>query len=214
MPSSIRIQYELPDEAYLDRLLTDDLILRYVKDDYEFGTHRTEFYDTSDWLLSARGYSLDVAPELAIPAVHLARGRLAPEELPGLFRGELWVAPYEGDPAGILSALELRGAPPEFLDLAAGKELLRQFVITHSSQSTTLYLPDRTRICMSFENGVLTAGGRSERCYVLSMDLLFGEEGQLINYCQQIRDRFELPPVVLSRQQRALALLEKAGGSP
>ena len=39
------------------------------------------------------------------------------------------------------------------------------------------------------------------------MDLLFGEEPQLINYCQQIRERFELPPVMLSREQKALKLL-------
>ena len=30
MPSATRIQYNLPSEAYLDQLLTDDLILRYV----------------------------------------------------------------------------------------------------------------------------------------------------------------------------------------
>ena len=112
MPSSIRIQYDLPDEAYLDRLLTDDLILRYVKDDYEYARHRTEFYDTPDWLLTSRGYSLDVAPELAIPSIHLARGKLAPEELPGLFRGEVWTAPYDGVER-MLPALEERGAPRE-----------------------------------------------------------------------------------------------------
>ncbi len=205
MPSSIRIQYELPNEAYLDRLLTDDLILRYVKDDYEYSRHRTEFYDTPDWLLTARGYSLDVAPELAIPTIHLASGRLAPEELPGLFRGQVWTAPYDGV-EGMLPALRERGAPEEFLELASGKELTQHFTISHSSKSTTLYLPDRTRICMSFDSGIMTAGGRSEASYELSMDLLFGEEGQLINYCQQIRDRFELPPVLLSRQQRAQAL--------
>jgi hypothetical protein len=206
MPSSIRIQYNLPDEAYLDRLLTDDLILRYVKDDYEYSRHRTEFYDTEDWRLTGAGYSLDAAPELALPVVHLARGKLRGDELPGLFRGEMWTAPFHG-PDTMIASLGERGAPPEFMAMARGLSLQKLFEIRHSSQSTTLYLPDRTRICMSFENSLLMAGGKEARSYMLTMDLLFGEESQLVIYCQQIREKFDLPPVVLSRQQQALNLI-------
>lgn len=209
MPSSIRIQYDLPDAKYLDRLLTDDLILRYVKDDYAFSEHHTEFYDTADWLFTANGYSLDVSRDMSIPIVHLARGTLVPEELPGLFRGERWAAPFSGLD-GILPALAERGAPPEFLALAEGKPLVRHFEIAHDSRSTTLYLPDRTRICLSFDSAEMLAGGRSDRSYELSMDLLFGEEGQLINYCRELGDRFGLPPILLSREQRAQRLLREA----
>ncbi len=210
MPSSTRIQYILPTEAYMDKMLTDDLILRYVKDDYEFSRHRTEFFDTADWRFTAAGYSLDTAPELSLPVIHLARGKLMPEELPGLFRGETWTAPFTGQDT-MIDALADWGAPPEFLAMARGQTLHRHFEISHSSQSTTLYLPDRTRICMSFENALLSAGGKESRSYMLTMDLLFGEEGQLVNYCQQIRERFGLPPVVLSRQQQALNLMGGAG---
>ena len=208
MPSSTRIQYELPSEDFLDRLRTDDLILRYVKDDYEFSRLRTEFYDTEDWLLSGAGYSLDATPELAIPVTHLARGLLWSKELPGLFRGETWTAPFEG-PETMVASLGERGAPPEFMKLAEGKALVKLFEISQSNQSTTLYLPDRTRISMTFENGLLTVDSREERRFVLSMDLLFGEENQLINYCQQIRERFALPPVILSRHRLAQHLLRQ-----
>ncbi len=209
MPSATRIQYELPSEDFLDRLLTDDLILRYVKDDYEFSRLRTEFYDTEDWLLTAKGYSLDATPELAIPACHLAKGFVWSKELPGLFRGQTWTAPFEG-PETMAAALGDRGAPAEFLELAADKALVKHFEISQSNQSTTLYLPDRTRICMAFEDMRITAGKLEERRFVLSMDLLFGEENQLINYCQQIRERFNLPPVIHSRQQRAMHLIQSA----
>ncbi len=206
MPSSIRIQYILPTESYMDDLLTDDLILRYVKDDYEYSRHRTEFYDTEDWRLTGAGYSLDAAPELALPVVHLARGKLRGDELPGLFRGEMWTAPFHG-PDTMIASLGERGAPPEFMAMARGLSLQKLFEIRHSSQSTTLYLPDRTRICMSFDDSVIMAGGREERSFELCMDLLFGEEQQLVIYCQQIQERFGLPPVLLSREQKAQRLL-------
>jgi hypothetical protein len=209
MPSATRIQYELPSEAYLDQLLTDDLILRYVKDNYEYSKHRTEFYDTPEWRLTHAHFSMDVDRDLSIPTVHLARARLTPEDLPGLLHGDTWTAPFESVDT-MVDALADRGAPYEFLAIARGAELVCHFEIAHSSKSTTLYLPDRTRICMSFDSSVIYAGGREGRSYELCMDLLFGEESQLVNYCQQIRERFDLPPVLLSREMKAQRLL--AGG--
>ena len=162
MPSATRIQFELSSEGFLDRLLTDDLILRYVKDDYEFSRVRTEFYDTEDWLFTDKGYSLDATPELVIPVCHLAKGFVWSKELPGLFRGDTWTAPFEG-PETMAASLGERGAPKEFLELADGKTLVKLFEINQSNQSTTLYLPDRTRICMAFEDLLLTAGSLEER---------------------------------------------------
>ena len=209
MPSATRIQYELPSETYLDQLLTDDLILRYVKDNYAYSRHRTEFYDTPDWALTRAHYSMDVDRDLAIPTVHLARARLTPDDLPGLLRGDTWTAPFEGVDT-MVDALAHRGAPLSFLSIARGAELVCHFQIDHSSKSTTLYLPDRTRICMSFDYSVMLAGGKQGRSYELIMDLLFGEEEQLVNYCQQIRERFGLPPVLLSREMKAQRLLAGA----
>ena len=206
MPSATRIQYNLPSESYLDKLLTDDLILRDVKDDYSYSKYRSEFYDTPDWLLTHAGYSTDVDLEQALPVVHLARARLMPEELPGLLRGETWTAPFESVDT-MVEALAQRGAPKEYLDLARGRELVCHFAIAHSCKSTTLYLPDRTRISMSFDSSVMMAGGRKGPSYELVMDLLFGEERQLINYCEPIPDRCDQPPELLSRERRALRLM-------
>ena len=206
MPSATRIQYGLPSQSYMDQMLTDDLILRYVKDDYEYSKHRTEFYDTPDWRLTKEHYSMDVDRELAIPTVHLARARQTPDDLPGLLHGDTWTAPFESVDT-MVDALAHRGAPLGFLSIARGAELVCHFEIAHSSQSTTLYLPDRTRLCMSFDDSVILAGGKEERSFELCMDLLFGEEQQLIIYCQQLRERFGLPPVLLSREMKAQRLL-------
>ncbi len=206
MPSVTRIQYTLPNLSCLDQLLTDDLILRYVKDDYQASRHNTEFYDTADWALTRHGFSLDVIREQALPVVHLARGIVADQSLPGLFHGEEWVAPFT-ELAQVPAALLDRGAPASFGELIRPEQLEYKFAIQHSSKSTTLYLPDRTRIEMSFDSGVLVVDTQHKPTFELSMNLLFGEEKLLINYCQQLCERFSLPPVELSREQRALMLL-------
>ena len=206
MPSVTRIQYALPNAQYLDRLLTDDLILRYVKDDYEYSENCWEFYDTADWLLTKNGYSLYVSRDQELHTVRLARGRLEPQLLPGLFHGDHWVAPYTGiDYAP--GALMERGAPEAFRELTVGQQLQRNFFILYKRKSTTLYLPERTRITMAFDSGELVAGEKRQPTYDLSMELLYGEEGQLVNYCQQLREQFQLPPVLISREQRALRLM-------
>ena len=207
MPSVTRIQYALPNGQYLDHLLTDDLILRYVKDDYEYSENCWEFYDTADWLLTRKGFSLNVSRDQELHTVQLARGRVSsPEELPGLFHGDHWVAPYTGIDYAVDALME-RGAPEAFRELTVGQHLQRNFFILYKRKSTTLYLPERTRIDMAFDSGEIVAGEKRQPTYDLSMELLYGEEKQLVNYCQQICERFDLPPVLLSREQRALKLL-------
>ena len=209
MPTVTRIQYELPDAQFLNRMLTDDLILRYVKDSYEVSEHCLEFYDTPDWTLTSAGFSLDVEREEEIPVVRLACGRLATETRPGLCRGEEWTAPFMGLESAVEALLE-RGAPERVRALLAGRPLQRNFYMLYSAKSTTLYLPDRTRILMSFNNGELVTGERRLSVYNLSMELLFGEESLLVNYCEQICERFRLPPAEISREGKALRLMKEA----
>ena len=175
MPSATRIQYNLPSTDYMDLLMNDDLILRYVKDDFEYSKYTLEFYDTEEWSLTRAGYSTDVDRGSTPPVVHLARARLTPDNLPGLLRGDTWTAPFESEET-MVEALAQRGAPEQYLALARGKALVRHFSIAHSCKYTTLYLPDRTRISMTFDSSVISAGGREEQDYELVMDLLFGEE--------------------------------------
>ncbi len=205
MPSVTRIQYALPNGQYLDRLLKDDLILRYVKDDYAYSENCWEFYDTEDWLLTRKGYSLNISRDQELHTVQLARGRLDPS-LPGLLHGDHWVAPYTGMDYAVEALME-RGAPEEFRELTVGRQLQRNFFILYKRKSTTLYLPERTRIDMAFDSGEIVAGEKRQPTYDLSMELLYGEEDQLVNYCQQLQEQFGLPPVLLSREQRALRLM-------
>lgn len=206
MPSVIRIQYQLPNAQYLDKLLTDDLILRYVKDAYDLSEHCVEYYDTPDWALTEAGFSLGVTRAQEIPVVSLVRGDIETGGQPGLYRGEKWVAPFD-KPENAAEALLGRGAPPAFGELASSRQLALRFFVIHSSKSTTLYLPDRVRVEMSFNSGQLVADTKREPVYELGLELLFGDEQPLLNYCEQLCQRFDLKPVLLSRAQKALRLL-------
>lgn len=206
MPTVVRMQYALPDAQFLNNLLTDDLILRYVKDDYENGEQCIEFYDTRDWMLAASGFSLGVTRSQEIPVSILNQGKRQSDSMPGLYTGIEWIAPFT-DLAHCVSLLRGRGAP-EALETAIGhKPLTRCFYTISRTKSTTLYLPDRTRIDMTFDNGELVAENKRQPVYALYLELLYGDKAPLFHYCHQLSDHFQLSPVLLSRHQQALRLL-------
>ena len=206
MPTVVRVQYSLPDAQFLNELLRDDLILRYVKDDYSRNEHCLEFYDTEDWDVASGGFSLAAVRTGDLPTVELQQGLRVEDPFPGLYHGREWIAPLEGED-GMISALMERGAPEQFRELASSGPLRRCFHTLSHRLSTTLYLPDRTRVDMAFENGELVVEDKRSSVYYLFFALLFGHERLLLNYCQQVSERFSLAPVRASRQQQALRLL-------
>ena len=206
MPTVVRMQYALPNAQFLNDLLTDDLILRYVKDDYETGEQCIEFYDTRDWTLSAAGFSLGITRSQEIPVSILNQGKRRAESMQGLYTGVEWVAPFT-DLAHCVSLLRGRGAPEAFEAAVGAQALTRCFYTISRTKSTTLYLPDRTRIDMSFDNGELVAGDKRQPVYALYLELLYGDEAPLFHYCRQLSEHFQLSPVLLSRHQQALRLL-------
>lgn len=206
MAQLIRIQYSLPNAQDLDRLLADDLILRYVKDGYVFSEHCVEAYDYGDWTLARSGFSLSVIRTLEIPVVKLLRGHIDAAQSPGLFRGEQWIAPFLRA-EDMVQALAEQASPPELLTLTAGLKPEQRFFILYSRKATTLYLPERTRVEMRFDSGELVVGGQRRPLHELSLELLFGDERLFLNHCQQLFRRFSLTPVLLSRSRMAQQLL-------
>ena len=122
MPSVVRVQYTLPDAQFLNELLRDDLILRYVKDDYSRSEHCLEFYDTDNWSLMSRGFSLSVTRSRQIPVIELQQGLRLRREFPGLYEGIQYVAPYEqeGDMVEPLMLVRYRRPSPVHHPVPAG----------------------------------------------------------------------------------------------
>ncbi len=206
MPSIIRVQYTLPDAQFLNELLRDDLILRYVKDDYSRSEHCLEFYDTDNWALMSRGFSLGVTRSQEIPVIELQQGLRIQSDFPGLYHGRQFIAPFGGED-DLVEPLMKRGAPESFRETATASPLQRWFCTESSRLSTTLYLPDRTRVSMDFDEGVIVVEEKRHPTYFLFFELLFGDESLLLNYCEQVQAQFGLSPVQLSRQQMALRIL-------
>ena len=212
MPTVVRVQYNLPDAQFLNEMLRDDLILRYVKDDYQRSEHRLEFYDTDDWALMNQGMSLGINGSMAIPVIELQQG-LRPKagdpdfySFPGFYRGMQFIAPYEQE-GDLIAPLMQRGAPESFRETASSAPLQKWFTTVSDRLSTTLYLPDRTRVDMAFDHAELAVEDKRQPSYFLFFELLFGDVSLLLNYCEQVAEHFRLSPVQLSRQQQALRLL-------
>lgn len=206
MPSIVRVQYTLPDAQFLNELLRDDLILRYVKDDYSRSEHCLEFFDTDNWSLMSRGFSLGVTRSQEIPVIELQQGLRIQSDFPGLYHGRQFIAPFRSED-DLVEPLMKRGAPEAFRDTASSAPLQRWFYTLSRRMSTTLYLPDRTRVSMDFDNGEIVVEEKRQPTYFLFFELLFGDEALLLNYCEQVQAQFQLSPVQLSRQQMALRIL-------
>ena len=206
MPTVVRVQYSLPDAQFLNELLRDDLILRYVKDDYSRSEHCLEFYDTDNWSLMSRGFSLSITRSRQIPVIELQQGLRLRREFPGLYEGIQYVAPYEQE-GDMVEPLMLRGAPQSFRETASSAPLRHWFDTVAHRLSTTLYLPDRTRVSMDVDNGELVVDDKRQPTYYLFFELLFGDVELLLNYCEQVQERFGLSTVQLSREQMALRLM-------
>ena len=212
MPTVVRVQYNLPDAQFLNEMLRDDLILRYVKDDYNRSEHTLEFYDTENWDLMNVGMSLNVTSSYAFPVIQLQQGlRPRPGEpgfydFPGYYRGRQFTAPLEGE-GDLVTPLMSRGAPELFRETASSAPLQKWFSTVSDRLSTTLYLPDRTRVDMAFDHAELRVAEKTQPSYFLFFELLFGDTRLLLNYCEQVAEHFGLTPVQLSRQQQALRIL-------
>ncbi len=206
MAAEIEFKYSLPNAQFLENLLKDDLILRYVKDSFRTKESCSEYFDTQDWALSDKDFALRITRSEENQVAVLKQGSFRGGGILGLYRGYQWYSPFEGLDTLISDLIE-RGAPRIIAELTAGKTLGMCFYTILSRKITTLYLPDRTRIEMCFDSGELIADEKRMPVYELGLELLYGSEELLLNYCEQLREKFALSPVVLSKHERALRLL-------
>ena len=172
MSAEIEFKYSLPNAQFLENLLMDDLILRYVKDSFRTKESCSEYYDTHDWKLSDKDFALRVTRSEENQVAVLKQGTFTIGDMAGLYRGNQWYSPFNGLDTVISDLLE-RGAPQIVKDLTMGQKLERCFFTILSRKVTTLYLPDRTRVEMSFDSGELIIDDKRMPLYELGLELLY-----------------------------------------
>lgn len=206
MPAEIELKYSLTSAHTMEHMIKDELIQHYIKDPFKQSESRSDYYDTQDWTLSEHDFALRVTMLSNMQVAVLKKGNFRSEDVKGLYRGSQWYSPFSGT-ATIVEDLMDRGAPAEFRDLMEGKSLEPCFYTQLSRNKNTLYLPDRTRVEISFDIGELVADGKHMPLYELGLELLYGSEELLINYSEQLTEKFTMTPVLLTKQERALRFL-------
>ena len=206
MSTEIEIKLVLPNAATIERILDDEFVLRYVKDEFISVEMHSAYYDTADWILAQKDYMLRVRTVNGTQIATLKHGSIDPAQHPGLFHCRQWKCRFmESDE--LVSALIARGAPQEIEELLKGKQLVQAFHSDYRRRHATLYLPDMLRAELSLDRGTLNAEEKSEPLYELGLELLYGKSEDMTAYCEQLMHHFSISPALLTKQQRALRLI-------
>ncbi|NLV49150.1 MAG: CYTH domain-containing protein [Clostridiales bacterium] len=205
---SVETEYKftLPGAYYAEKIMSEDYVARYIKDDYKINTARSVYYDTEDWSLNAHDYTLRVRESGGSSVVALKHGRIDTVNRPGFFRSEQFLCSFNNAETVVDDLLD-KGAPRELADIVGGRPLSPCFTFNFTRRSAVLYLPDMLRAELCFESGILDTGNKAEPLEEMTVELLFGDEDGFVAYCKRFLNEMDLSPVLLTRQQYALRLL-------
>ncbi|MCI8619574.1 MAG: CYTH domain-containing protein [Oscillospiraceae bacterium] len=169
-------------------------------DGWEAVNMETVYFDTADFALSARKWTLRTRLENDQSIVTLKTKAV------GFARGEWELSATH--PAKVLAQLVAMGAPEELLSLCqdglfpiCGAKFLRK--------RGTVSLAGGTTIELALDAGILTGGGSQEEVCELEVELKSGETASALAYAQELAAKWELSPEYRGKFTRALALRRK-----
>lgn len=206
MSVEIDMKLLVSDKYALDKIKSNEILARYYKDDFIVRQTFSEYLDTPDWDLEQNNYILRVRKKDTHHIAALKHGIIDNLEHPGLFKGRQWLCHFS-TPETVISDLQARAAPEELSEIVMDKKLEVCFSSEYKRRYTTLYMPDRVRIELSLDEGIIHCDGKNEPLYHIGLELLFGNTGALISLATQIMESLGLMPDLLTKQQRALRLI-------
>lgn len=169
-------------------------------DDWEQVNMETVYFDTADFALSARKWTLRTRLENNVSIVTLKTKAV------GFARGE-WEVPAD-HPAAALEQLVAMGAPEELLSLC--QPGLQPICGAKFQRLRGLAVLDKgTTVELALDSGILTGGGRQETVSELEVELKSGETEAALAYAQELAAKWDLSLEHRGKFTRALALRRK-----
>lgn len=205
MSTETEIKYALDGTVLAERVLRDERVTQYLKDNWKSCEVTDIFYDTPDWDLAGKNMMLRVRTVAGVSVGSLKCGGYAGNDFAGLYRGSKYICNFT-DVNSLPSDLTARGAPEIITDIAK-HGLTQAFSVRFTRRMAILYMPEMTRAELCVDSGIIAVQDKTEPLCEMTFELLFGGLSGLEIYCGNLAADHKLEPRLLTKQQLALRLL-------
>lgn len=207
MAIETEIKLRIEDTFTVEKLISDERVQSYLKEDFRDIQMESTYYDTADGEAVRRRWALRLRREDDKTVATLkTRNELSVEGGKNIFIRNEWQTEAPTFEAAIPQLIEL-GAPEELRTVVENSSLQAQCQVRFVRKSAILYLPDGVRVDMCVDRGELIAGEKSEPIWELELELLFGAPSAVEELAAYLEEKYGLKKEYVSKYERALRLL-------
>ena len=214
----ISVSYHIPQTVPSGRLSSDPLIGRLLMEDLKDCQIRSEYYDSPGHVLRAAKATLRIERRAGVSCAYLNRLTTA-EEAPSNIRYaadkadlyESWQCEADdiNAAAGVFTGM---GAPAFLTGHGEEYRALGQYEFTRQNAALMIPCPEGAEdggaaIFISFDNGVMTAGAKRGELDEMSLKLLYGHPGQMLELAAALEQKYGLKRVMHTRYERLLSMV-------
>ena len=205
MSTEIEIKVKIPDEDVIGRIMTDENVTRFIREDFSVGHMHTIYYDTPEWDLYKNGFMLRIRSDGMHIVASLKHGSVDKSEHPGRCIRSKWICTAtEIDNA--VESLMNAGAPEQFYEITKGKPIVESCRADFTRTSNILYLPEGLRVELAMDLGTMYSGENSRSILEMELEILFGNVGSLLPFVDTLSDAYGLEPETYTKYEKAFAL--------
>ena len=208
MPLEMELKLKVPDKLTAERLCGDPKVLRYAQEPLREKRMEALYFDTASHALTQQKWMLRIRCEDDCFIAACKRNRPGPLEN-GFFCRDEWecAVPCADNPAQAAGALVGAGAPAELLDIIGAAPLVERCRILFTRRCAVLRLPEGLVCEFSLDEGVITAGGKTENMLEMELEVLYGKEAAAVELCAVWALRYNLTYEYASKYERGLRLI-------
>ena len=219
----ISVSYHIPQTVPDGRLPSDPLIGRLLMEDLKDCQIRSEYYDSPGHALRAAKATLRIERRADVSCAYLNR-LLAAEEVAANLR-------YAADKSDIYESWQCEaddinaaadvfigmGAPAFLAERGEGYRALGLYEFTRKNAALMLPNPEGAEdggaaIFLSFDNGVMAAAAKRGELNEMSLKLLYGHPGQMLELAAALEQKYGLKRVMHTRYERLLSMVRSRKG--